>query len=68
MLEQKREATATAALEQFKQQARTAFPGTAAEFEAAWSDIKRQYQIQQALTAMSSVERKRESDIYYTRD
>ena len=50
--QQAREVAAANALEEYKQQARGAFPGTAAEFEAAWPAIKQQRQLelmQQAL-------------------
>ena len=50
--QQAREAEAAAELERYKQQLQAAFPGTAAEFEAAWPQIKQQRQIevmQQAL-------------------
>lgn len=63
-VQQRRDEQNAATVEQFKQQARAVFPGTLAEFDAAWPDLKKAWQIQQTLNGMSAVERKAASNIY----
>jgi phage protein D len=70
-LEQARQARAAAAaaaqqarveaeIDVFKQQARRAFPGTVAEFEAQWPEILKQWQQQQTLAALNAAPISRE--------
>lgn len=67
-VEAKRDAANAAELERVKQQAQAAFPGSAAEFEAAWGSIKARYQQRAALDAIGDVDalvaRKRASGMY----
>ena len=54
------DAQALAAQDAFKHTARAAFPGTQAEFDAAWPEILKQWQIRNAVEADASlVARKR---------
>ena len=62
----RRDAENAAHLDQVKTRAAAAFPGTPAEFDAAWPTIKAAYQQQQALAALGvdAVAAKRASGIY----